>query len=274
MAPSATTGRSRSSTTSSFRSDSSRAPVASNETPLGGVSSQPIAVKDFSGWTAAAGDSTLASSYASQHTLKTLKGRGGGDEGDSPTSSRSNSPARGSNKLQDARRGPQFIIDLAPSSSSAEDRNDSTTPHGRNRSATFGGVELPPAPAAPTSFHPSASSSTPAASSRRPPLSRADTDEDGSFRSIPSSLHLGGGTTFAERRPMLHAGLKAGGLFLTSLLLLYVLLKTLLPPIDEEHRGMIKLPKSFDELKGLNEVLQVRPFRVVLARSNLRRDES
>lgn len=56
---------------------------------------------------------------------------------------------------------------------------------------------------------------------------------------------------------MLHAGLKAGALFLASLLALYILLKTLLPPIDEEHRERVKLPKTFEELKGLNEVLQV-----------------
>lgn len=55
---------------------------------------------------------------------------------------------------------------------------------------------------------------------------------------------------------MLHAGLKAGALFLASLLALYILLKTLLPPIDDEHRDRVKLPKTFEELKGLNEVLQ------------------
>jgi hypothetical protein len=56
---------------------------------------------------------------------------------------------------------------------------------------------------------------------------------------------------------MLHAGLKAGALFMASLLALYILLKTLLPPIDEEHKDRVKLPKTFEELKGLNEVLQV-----------------
>ncbi|ORY86652.1 snare associated Golgi protein-domain-containing protein [Leucosporidium creatinivorum] len=60
---------------------------------------------------------------------------------------------------------------------------------------------------------------------------------------------------------MLHAGLKAGALFLASLLALYILLKTLLPPIDDEHKDRVKLPKTFDELKGLNEVLQVYKSR-------------
>jgi len=69
-----------------------------------------------------------------------------------------------------------------------------------------------------------------------------------------------------ERRPVLYAGLQAGGLLLLSVLLLYVLLKGLLPPIDDEHKDAVKLPKSFDDLKALNEVLQVSSFSLETAK--------
>lgn len=35
------------------------------------------------------------------------------------------------------------------------------------------------------------------------------------------------------------------------------MINTLLPPIDRRDRDKIKLPRSFEDLKALNEVLQV-----------------
>jgi hypothetical protein len=61
------------------------------------------------------------------------------------------------------------------------------------------------------------------------------------------------------KRPLLISCLKALLLFLVSLAVLVVLLRTLLPPIDPEDAPNLKIPKSFDDLKNLNRVLQV-PF--------------
>ncbi|KAH8919665.1 hypothetical protein BT69DRAFT_1223793 [Atractiella rhizophila] len=63
---------------------------------------------------------------------------------------------------------------------------------------------------------------------------------------------------FLRRRPLLTALLKAAFLFIFSCAFLIVLIKTLLPPIDDpEDKAKVKIPKSFDDLKALNEVLQV-----------------
>lgn len=67
-----------------------------------------------------------------------------------------------------------------------------------------------------------------------------------------------GPRSFALRRPRLYASLQALALFLVSLVALYILLRTLLPPIAKHDRASIKLPRSFEDLKELNRVLQVR----------------
>ena len=46
-------------------------------------------------------------------------------------------------------------------------------------------------------------------------------------------------------------------LFLFALGALVVLLQSALPPIDEQDRDKIKIPKKFEDLKDLNGVLQV-----------------
>lgn len=82
-------------------------------------------------------------------------------------------------------------------------------------------------------------------------------------------LHLGGETStrfpksssylnnLEESKPVLYASLKAGLLFIVALGLVYGLLRVLLPPIEPKDWERIKIPKSFEDLKGLNEVLQV-----------------
>ncbi|KAL8277162.1 hypothetical protein RQP46_010410 [Phenoliferia psychrophenolica] len=57
--------------------------------------------------------------------------------------------------------------------------------------------------------------------------------------------------------PIVTAGINAGLLFAVAVGSLYLLLHTLLPDLDEKDKGAVKMPKSFDELKALNEVLQV-----------------
>lgn len=247
-------GRVRSSTTSSVRSaiDSRQAPLA-----LNGSSATTTE------WTRNQQDDMLinsSSSYASQHTLKTIRGPS------SPTERQEfdrelNQRGRpmhantGDDDISSIKRGnPQFIIDLG-----GDSYTTNSVPVTRARSDTFGGVELPQAPslqAQPTSIS-SSKFETFIRVQQRPSLNRQDTDT--SLSSLPSSLRLGGGTgdTFSERRPILASALKALALFLLCLLGLYITLHALLPPLDDEHRDKVKMPRSFADLKELNEVLQV-----------------
>ncbi|SCV70298.1 BQ2448_1692 [Microbotryum intermedium] len=200
----------------------------------------------------------------SQHTLRTIRGpkspaTSDEDDTDGGDDYRGHTGADDTDGIQ--RGNPKFIIDLASSGGFDQfgsGSGSSSDAHSRPRSSTFGGVPLPPSPSIP--IRPAPKKTVPSHAEaankqvNRPLLSRQRSDS--SLRSIPSSLHLGG-ASFAERRPMLHAGLKAGALFLCSLIALYVLLRTMLPPIDEEHKSAVKLPKSFDDLKALNVVLQI-----------------
>lgn len=82
-------------------------------------------------------------------------------------------------------------------------------------------------------------------------------------------LHLGGeDSTLTQRsnsylnnleesKPILYLSLKIGLLFLIVLIMIYGLLNILLPKIELKDWEKIKIPKSFEDLKGLNEVLQV-----------------
>lgn len=150
----------------------------------------------------------------------------------------------------------------------------------RPRSSTFGGVELPPAPSLVPErdnedddepAHELSNGSRLESGDHvlpRPSLANRGRSTSvsslASLRSLDPSLHLGG-APLRERRPVLYAGLQAGALLLISVLALYILLKSLLPPIDDEHKDKVKLPKSFDDLKALNEVLQVRSLFTALA---------
>ncbi|GAA5910861.1 hypothetical protein JCM6882_003448, partial [Rhodosporidiobolus microsporus] len=227
-------------------------------------------------------------SYRSEHSLRTLRGPAGGgpsgvgghgseeDESDGPGDSgitlhgvSSSTSAQG---LPGRRTGPQFVIDLDPSSSSSSDPHAETPSFGsRPRSSTFGGVELPPSlpvtPQPPTSFSSAAGGDSTLPLPTTSPGPRPTLGQRGrtrstslsslsSLRSLDPALHLGG-APLRERRPVLYAGLQAGAILAVSVVGLYVLLRTMLPPIDDEHKADVKLPKSFDDLKRLNEVLQV-----------------
>ncbi|GAA6061747.1 hypothetical protein JCM10212_000480 [Sporobolomyces blumeae] len=228
----------------------------------------------------------VARSYRSEHSLKTIRPSTGDDDDDDDDNGNDgvHEGLRDSKGEQDgldsghesaAARHRPFVIDLDSSSTSNPNRP---------RSSTFGGVELPPAPPHPTlvlerdpvGLEPTDSPDLGSRSAR----SHADDDDESvragllprpalavrgrstsvsslsSLRSLDPSLHLGG-APLKERRPVLYAGLQAGALLLVSVLALYLVLKGLLPPIDDEHKDKVKLPKSFDDLKALNEVLQV-----------------
>ena len=129
----------------------------------------------------------------------------------------------------------------------------------------FGGVRLPPARENDLEAHAGELAGTPAetpnASAIELPTTTlhilpASRSRSSSLSSIPSSLHLGGGD-FRTRRPLLYTGIKAALLFVLCSLSLYLAVKAMLPPIEPEHKDAIKVPKSFEDLKRLNEVLQL-----------------
>ncbi|GAA6022652.1 hypothetical protein JCM8202_005035 [Rhodotorula sphaerocarpa] len=199
-------------------------------------------------------------SYHSQHSLRTIRP---GDRQDASASPRPSPPPSPPSSAR--RNGPQFVIELDGGA-------------GRPRADTFGGVQLPPA-AGLVNLEPGQSPYRQGGSAGGDPA-RRDSDDDtddaikaespllaqrgrnssvsslSSLRSLDPSLHLGG-APLRERRPVLFAGLQAGALLLAAVLGLYLTLKLALPPIDPEHRDKVHLPKSFDDLKELNEVLQV-----------------
>lgn len=59
-----------------------------------------------------------------------------------------------------------------------------------------------------------------------------------------------------DDRPLLYASLQVGVLFVGSSVVALILLRLLLPPIDPEDAPNLKIPKSFDDLKTLNDVVQ------------------
>lgn len=137
-----------------------------------------------------------------------------------------------------------LIIDITPGGSIS---NEKPT---RPRSDTFGGVPIPP-----TAMLPLSSSSRNTTTTTTPSSPSQSHYRTNSSSSLP--LHLGGGT-FAERKPVLYAGLRAGALFIVCLGVVLIALKIMLPTIEVEDKEFVKLPKSFEELKALNRVLQVR----------------
>ncbi|GAA5883778.1 hypothetical protein JCM1840_004735 [Sporobolomyces johnsonii] len=255
-------GRSRSSTVSSSTSrTSAREHLATNPDTLvvaGSPGTPAVNLVQAFDWDHRNDSRHGPRSYKSEHSMRTLRAGMGHDDDDDDDEEEEERDSQGQRRAQSGQqaqpRNAQFVIDLAPETGSA------TT---RPRSSTFGGVPLPPAPPPNKDVilqidnSPDTPSLLP-----RPTLASANRARSTSVSSVASlgsldpALHLGG-APLRERRPVLYAGLQAGALLVVSVLALYVLLKGLLPPIDEEHRDKLKLPKSFEDLKALNEVLQV-----------------
>jgi hypothetical protein len=92
--------------------------------------------------------------------------------------------------------------------------------------------------------------------------------EEEVLNAIPATGLKGRFLRFKKRRPLLYVCLQAGMVGLVSVTLLILTLRALLPPIDPEDRDKIRIPRNFESLQGLNEVLQVyneRNFFRVLA---------
>lgn len=262
-------GRSRSSTLSSTRS-----PVAHDSQPLhlAPPAPSPLAAHPAHNPFDDAGThaDSVVKSYRSEHSLRTLRGArrdGDGDESDDGSGERGDAhESYNTGGLQGRRVGPQFVIDLATPTDGAGRGGGAG---GRPRATTFGGVELPPSPALVREQDDNGATGdddkdAPQAARSRPTLAArgrsTSVSSVSSLRSLDPSLHLGG-STFAERRPMLYASIQAAAILVVSALGMYLVLKVTLPPIDEQDRDKVKLPKSFDDLKELNEVLQVRVNR-------------
>ncbi|BGP42397.1 hypothetical protein JCM10450v2_006491 [Rhodotorula kratochvilovae] len=260
--------RSRSSTLSSLSSHSStptlaREHVVLNPDQLVAPTSSPS--PSFAPYTPHGDDDPFdgaPKSYKSEHSLRTIRPSDlvdhAADE-DEERGALSTRPGAHGAGAGGRRAGPQFVIDLDVG---ADDGSEGGAPHGRPRSSTFGGIELPPAPSTSSSALLEAEQDPtlpPHGRAVRPSLGRqrsTSVSSLSSLRSLDPALHLGG-APLRERRPMLYAGLQAGALLVVSVLILWAVLKGLLPPIDEADREKVKLPRSFDDLKSLNEVLQV-----------------
>lgn len=84
------------------------------------------------------------------------------------------------------------------------------------------------------------------------------------------------GTTFpsaaghqpSSRRLLVNAAIKMALVFVVSTLVLGGTLWLALPPLDEEDRPTLRIPKSFEQLQALNELLKkyrdIYPFRIVV----------
>ncbi|KAF8515389.1 oxalate transporter [Hysterangium stoloniferum] len=70
------------------------------------------------------------------------------------------------------------------------------------------------------------------------------------------------------RRPLFNAALKMAVLFVVSTLVLGGTLWLALPTLDEADRPLLRIPKSFDQLKELNALLKkyrdIYPYRIVI----------
>ncbi|KAI5476715.1 SNARE associated Golgi protein [Pseudohyphozyma bogoriensis] len=245
--------RSRSSTVSS-RSDSSREYYATNPQQLLAPShdtARGFAADDLEASVAnGSGDGWRdggagGESWRSELSLKTVRGRRGSDASDDTLDA---SGGAGGERAEGGGEGSMLlpkgatIIDLSPATG------------GRPRAHTFGGVEIPPTPDPSKPVPPTPN--PPAPPPHSPPLLRPIPRSRSISNASSVSLHLGG-DSWTTRRPVLWAGCKGAMLLACSLAFLWLVLHTLLPPLDEGDEQYVKIPKSFDQLKELNGVLQV-----------------
>ena len=249
----------------SLRSNSEREYYSSNPASL---LSPSIPIASIAEGTATARTAPGAEVLSrSEHSLKTLRRNGSS----SSLASASDDGAADSNRRT---AGGDFVIEIPQAKVGKDERGEfgetrrieeggmsggAVEDHShRHRSnsgaASFGGVSLPPSqpqPRKPTLLTRLTSTTSIASSLNSPEATRQSVLP----LSPASELHLGG--SFAERRPVVAASLKAFALFLLSLAVLSALLHTMLPPIHRDDWQKLKLPKNIDDLKTLNSVLQI-----------------
>lgn len=254
------------STASSSRTDSSREFWSGNpQTLLAAEGESPPAIPIPGAATkidpANPSAAFASKSWASAHSLATIRPGarrdGGGasagsdySDGDDSSSFDDSEPGTRSSTARPV-TGPRFIFDLASPASPAPSATTYATAH-----------------------------SSPSVSSLVLPLPAANRRRSASNASNAStvSLRLGGASEVPQwvpaplrdwllDHPIALAGIKAGLLFAMAVGSLAVLLHVLLPDLDEADKEHIKLPKSFADLKALNEVLQVSRHWVLGSRS-------
>ncbi|KZT29947.1 oxalate transporter [Neolentinus lepideus HHB14362 ss-1] len=104
--------------------------------------------------------------------------------------------------------------------------------------------------------------------------SPAPSDRSALLAENPNNIY---GTTFPQqsggqpssRKLLFNAAIKMALVFLISTLVLGGTLWLALPPLDEEDRPTLRIPKSFDQLQALNQLLKkyrdIYPFRIVVS---------
>ncbi|EPQ54303.1 hypothetical protein GLOTRDRAFT_111626 [Gloeophyllum trabeum ATCC 11539] len=107
------------------------------------------------------------------------------------------------------------------------------------------------------------------------PTSPAPSDQSPLLAENQNNLNAYG-TTFpsaaghqpSSRRLLVNAAIKMALVFVVSTLVLGGTLWLALPPLDEEDRPTLRIPKSFEQLQALNELLKkyrdIYPFRIVV----------
>ncbi|KAK4702913.1 phosphatidylinositol transfer protein SFH5, partial [Phenoliferia sp. Uapishka_3] len=235
---------SSSSSSSHTRQDSSRSYYASNPqtllTPSSPISSTSIAIPIPSSTPGGLGAAAATDN----------------DDDDEPLPSFTSKSWKSAHSLDTIRPGRINKFDSASPSNSSDSDNDSDAE--RTASAAPSLTVSPPSPAIPsTTFHNVQSTFLPVPQGgRRRSHSNASSVslhlQPDLPKFIPAPIR-----DWLLDHPIVTAGIKAGLLFVVAVGSLWLLLHTMLPDLDEGDKEHVKLPKSFEELKALNEVLQV-----------------
>ncbi|KAL5525966.1 hypothetical protein ACEPAG_7304 [Sanghuangporus baumii] len=102
-------------------------------------------------------------------------------------------------------------------------------------------------------------------SSDRSPLLRSDASGSSTYG---ATMPMSPNSNISSRRILLNAGIKMSALFIISTLVLGGTLWLALPPLEEQDRPLLHVPKSFAQLQDLNYLLKkyrdIYPIRVVV----------
>ncbi|KAL5526757.1 hypothetical protein ACEPAF_8482 [Sanghuangporus sanghuang] len=119
-----------------------------------------------------------------------------------------------------------------------------------------------PGPSSPRSLSPVSVRSH---SSDRSPLLRSDASGSSTYG---ATMPMSPNSNISSRRILFNAGIKMSALFVVSTLVIGGTLWLALPPLEEQDRPLLHVPKSFAQLQDLNYLLKkyrdIYPIRVVV----------
>ncbi|EJD06614.1 uncharacterized protein FOMMEDRAFT_144586 [Fomitiporia mediterranea MF3/22] len=99
-------------------------------------------------------------------------------------------------------------------------------------------------------------------------IPHAGSDASSSNASYGATMPMSPNSNISSRRILLNAGIKMAALFVISTLLLGGTLWLALPPLEEQDRPFLRVPKSFAQLQDLNYLLKkyrdIYPIRVII----------